>query len=327
MEYSGYLALNSNYLIGELDLKQISLLFDSIYYDEAELNECIESISHRIEAGLTFKNNTQENIVDVINSRVADIEYLSDRGILKRIDPLKIEERYITQYPNSNYSGFLKSFYKNTNTSYLQAGSLMSSMISLSILSDRDLFNSNYENSRAVSISDILGILENKIITPIFNPTGWKIKDAENYSMDQNVLEVVISKFPTIENKNISWERFLDFKNESETKTNKMRIRNWMIDIAKANLKINEIQQKLEYMLNEYEVYLKRHGFEFKYSILKDVLITTSEVVEKLITLKLSGAVKTIFNVGSHKMKLIDIKENAPGKEVALYHQVNTLLK
>ncbi|UAY52083.1 hypothetical protein [Ferruginibacter albus] len=325
MEYTGYITLNSNYLLGDVDLKKLSILFDNLYFDEAEFTQCSQTLVGDTPMSKKVKSIYGDNIEEVIKGNIADVNFLTETKLLRPVNPVQIEESYISKNPNSTYSKFLRQYAEQTHSYFFQGGSIISSILSLSSFLQKNLYNPDYENNRALMLCDLLQKTEDRIVSPIFNPTNLNISEDAAYTSDKNLLNVVISKFPILNQTNLSWERIIDFKNDPETKTNQLRLRNWMLDISKTELSVFEIEQKLEYLLNEYEVHLKRHEFEFKYSILKDVLITTSEIAEKIITLKFSDAMRTILEIGNRKLKLFDIKENAPGKEVAIFYETKKL--
>lgn len=321
----GYLSLNSNYLLKENSLKNLFFLFDTIYFDKHEYEQSREFITIGKHMAPRVRNEFGEKIVGIINGNISDIEYLIDKKLLVEVNPIQIEDKFINANPESNYTKFFKEFSDKANLYYFQAGSIIASIASLSVFLQKEIYNPNFENNRSVILSDIIGLTENKQLTPIFNPTGFKVTDYANFSKERSILEIVISKFPVTNFSNVAWEKIIDFKADTETQTNILRLKNCMIDVSKSDLSHYEIQEKLDYLLNEYIVHLKRHKLHFQYSVLKEVLITTAEIAENIIRLKFSQAINSVLNIGTAKMKLMDIKENAPGKEVAIFHQLTTL--
>jgi hypothetical protein len=327
MDKLGYISLNSKYLLGETSIKNSFFLFDKVYFDKQEYEQSKEFLLIGKHMAPRVKKEYGDDIVDVIKSNISDVEFLQDKGLLREVNPVQIEQKFISENPKSNYTKFFNQFAAQSHSYYFQSGSIISSIVALSVFLQKENYNPSFENDRAIILSDIIGILEKTKITPIFNPGDLPLNGKTPLSKEQTITNIVISKFPITDFDKISWERILDFKYDPGTVTNQLRLRNWMTEISKSNLSSQEIEEKLDYLINEYKAHLKRHQFEFQYSILTQALITTTEIAQHLIRLKFSDALKTILDIGSRKLKLIDIIENAPGKEIALFQTLKKISK
>lgn len=131
-----------------------------------------------------------------------------------------------------------------------------------------------------------------------------------------NVLQTVI-KFLPIPSDETPWEQIIEFKNDNDSKSKYLALKNWINETARGELPLNEIEEKLEYLLDQYEKQVQLHKMKYHKGILETLVMTTAEVAENLAKLKFSKIAQLAFSMKNRKLSLMEEEMKAPGKEVA----------
>ncbi len=135
-------------------------------------------------------------------------------------------------------------------------------------------------------------------------------------SLKKDVIEMIINRMPTPD-KNTPWERIIDFKSDSDSKSKFLELKNWLNEVATISLKPSEVEEKLEYLLNQYERHMQFHKMKCHKGILETIVTTTAETAEDLVKLKWGQMAKSLFSIKNKKLYLMEEEMKAPGREVA----------
>lgn len=171
----------------------------------------------------------------------------------------------------------------------------------------------------------INAILLNKVNKDEFVPIirGNYYNFVEDPSLKKaTVLSVVINNFPRVQ-PDISSEKLIDLKGDEEAKIKLQRLKHWAIDMANSKLTEKEINQKIEYLLLEYQRHLDLHKIKYEMGIVETLVIVGLEVFENIVKLNLSKAAKVFFDLHKKEMALSEEEEKLIGKEVAYLHHLN----
>lgn len=104
-------------------------------------------------------------------------------------------------------------------------------------------------------------------------------------------------------------------------------MRDFLTTLSKQNLTQNEIQEKVEYLLNEYKNGLELLELKYNLSTIETICITAAEVVESVATLKFSKAVKTLFELNKKELQLLEAEQKLKGREVSFLYEAKKKLK
>ena len=66
------------------------------------------------------------------------------------------------------------------------------------------------------------------------------------------VIDVVIKTLP-IPDETTSWEQIIEYRNDADARSKFLALRNWMSEVARAKLTPVEIEEKLEYLIDQYQ--------------------------------------------------------------------------
>lgn len=320
MERLGLRSLGVKHLCGKVSLKRDLLYFDKIICDANDIefgNMLGEPIAKVYLGEGSYKK--------VIKEKNDELDFLRKEELLETFDSNLLEK--IAHKSSTNYfDNYKKQFPKTGDSSFfshndlLNLGSIVQDTQSL-LLGESIAVDTIYKTYlQSALVSAYYGI----DVVPIVE--GFRPENTKDKGKEYQIIEVILSKFPVIDD-NISWDAIIDFKSDPESKRKFLALRNWMIDISKSNYSISEIDEKLEYLLNEYTVHLEKHKIDTQVGFIKSFTITTLEVIENLAKLKLSKVAKTLFEINEQSSKLLEIDENAPGKEIAYIYNTHKKLK
>lgn len=169
-----------------------------------------------------------------------------------------------------------------------------------------------YEHLREKLFSEYYSITTGEQYSPIRN---------NSYStgvLDRSeVIELVINKFPVVDSKE-NWEKIIEFKNDDSTRLNYLRFREFTKNLSDKNLTANEVEEEIEYLIEEYKNHMNHAQLMYKNGHRKALFLTSLKFTENLLRLKLSDAFNSLYSIKEKRLELLEAEKKAPGKEVAL---------
>ncbi|HEY6186470.1 MAG TPA: hypothetical protein VIW80_02240 [Pyrinomonadaceae bacterium] len=163
----------------------------------------------------------------------------------------------------------------------------------------------------ARSLAIILRVSRKLDAYPISNLTGSPRNAPKN-----EIVTVVINALP-MPSESTSWEQIIEYRSDPDSHSKFLALRNWMNDISQTNLTSIEVEQKLEYLIDQYQQHMKLHRIKTNTGTLETVLVTGSEIIEDLVRFKFSKVAKALFTVKHRKIALLEGELTAPGHELA----------
>jgi hypothetical protein len=135
-------------------------------------------------------------------------------------------------------------------------------------------------------------------------------------SRKSEVAKITITKLP-IPDENTSWEQILDFRNDPNNQSALLNLRRWMRKVSSENLSSVEIEEELEWLLDEYQRNIKLHKIKSDTNMMEVLIKSPLELLENLVTLKFSKLSDPLFAIKKRKISLLEAELHAPGREVA----------
>ena len=126
----------------------------------------------------------------------------------------------------------------------------------------------------------------------------------------EEVVKVVINHLP-IPDDSTSWEQIMDFRNDLDTQGKFLGLRNWMNDVARAKLTPLEVEQKLEWMIHDYQEHMNLHRMKANTGTLETILVSLADR-------KFGDIVKGLFSVKHKQIALLEAEAKSPGREIAI---------
>ena len=108
------------------------------------------------------------------------------------------------------------------------------------------------------------------------------------------VQSLLIRKLPVPQN-TTSLDRIVEFREDAESKASLMRLRRWISSTAKSGLSAVEVAQELEWMLQEYEEYMRLHEVKIVVGSLQTFVTLGAEIAEDLLKVKWGKVAQSLF--------------------------------
>lgn len=131
-----------------------------------------------------------------------------------------------------------------------------------------------------------------------------------------DVIDVVIKALPMPDD-TVSWEQIIEYHSDPDSQSKFFALRNWMSEVARSELAPPEVEEKLEYLLDQYQRHMKLHRMKTNVGTLETVVTTGAEVLGDLVSFKWGKAAEALFSLRRRKVTLIEGELRAPGNEVA----------
>lgn len=305
------------YFLNSSSLKSDFLFFDEIRYDPLALKSI-----------LPFAELISKSICDksgkMFDGKMKEIEFLSKNNLLKEFEKVGISGcttmKEITNSEQLNIlhsklielekerialfdSGFLNKLEHRLERIFTNSSEI-SDLHSLYLS-----FISNYERIQET--------------TPILF-----YSDSLNYNQNlisekSKIINITLKQFPSLKYQT-EWSQIKEIKTDDELKHKYLKLNNWINTIAIENFSINEIEEKLEFMKNDYEKQLKYHSKKIKYNKLELILNSSLGIIENLIKLNFTELGSNLINVKKEKLNLEIDKQFLSGNEIAYITEVGT---
>lgn len=133
---------------------------------------------------------------------------------------------------------------------------------------------------------------------------------------EPNVFHVVLNTLPMPDD-TVSWEEVLEYRSDPDSYSKFLALRNWIKDVSKNKLTPIEIEQKLEYLMDQYDRHMKVHKMKTTAGTLETIVVSTAEILEDLVKFKWGKMAKSLFSFRQRKVALLEGELKAPGSEIA----------
>lgn len=137
------------------------------------------------------------------------------------------------------------------------------------------------------------------------------------------VLQVVLEKLP-VPSPDVEWSQIVEYRADPDSSAKFLALRVWMQDIARATYSKTEIEERIDYLINEYENHLAYHKLKFERATRHVLLNAPLEIIENLFKMNWSVAGKKRFTLEEKQFDLMQAHLTAPGRELAYISKANT---
>src|SRR5215813_3721914 len=131
-----------------------------------------------------------------------------------------------------------------------------------------------------------------------------------------DVIQIVLDALPTPDD-STSWEQILDYRSDPDSQGKFLALKQWINDVVRAKLSAGEIQDKLDFLIHDYEQHINRHKLKINRGAVQTLIVGSAELVENLMRLKFSALAKSPFFVKNRRIELLEAEASAPGREIA----------
>lgn len=150
-----------------------------------------------------------------------------------------------------------------------------------------------------------------------FTVLSGGIQDTDHVQANKgDIVEIVLNALPT-PGESTSWEQIIEYRGDPDSHSKFLALRNWMNQLARAGLASLEVEQQLEFLVDEYEQHLRLHRMKTNAGTLETVIVAGAEFLENLSRFRLSKSANALFSARHRKIALIEQELTAPGRDVA----------
>jgi len=129
-------------------------------------------------------------------------------------------------------------------------------------------------------------------------------------------LSAVIRSLP-VPSESVTWKEILDFRDNPDTQRKLRALHVWQNDVAREDLSPAEVMDKLAHLLDDYAEHMRINRLRHEMTTAEIILTIGAEVLEGLLHLKPTKAIKALFSFGRRDLDLKEVELKAPGHEVA----------
>jgi hypothetical protein len=287
-----------------------SLMHDLFYFDELVYTLSAKSLMKKFcTISPDFEENFKRNLIA--------IDKLENAGLISEYPSDKLRKDVLKNNDEKTFRLFEKSI--KISKDYLSSETPKRIGIKF--------FGNFLDGAREQAQLDsrIKSIILNKNSNNKYSPIFKSIyKDSRYLSKESNstVLNVIMKKFPNI-SKNVELERFIEYKQDPETILKLSRLRNWVLEISQKSFTHKEIEQKIDFLLNEYSSQLELHKLKYEMNTLQTLVVTSLEILENVLQLKFSKAAKVIFDLKKQDILLLEAERKITGNSMAIIYDSN----
>ncbi|HXU37674.1 MAG TPA: hypothetical protein VN937_15035 [Blastocatellia bacterium] len=140
--------------------------------------------------------------------------------------------------------------------------------------------------------------------------------DQQSGAFETNVVQIVLKSLPMPDG-SVSWDQIRDYRDDPETRSKFWALKDWMNDVARAQLAPHDIEDKLQFLITRFEEHLKLHKLKANYGALETILEIGVGFVENLAKFQLEKAVGKLFTLRQRHIRLMEAELTSPGNEIA----------
>lgn len=90
-----------------------------------------------------------------------------------------------------------------------------------------------------------------------------------------------------------------------------------MSEVARAELTPAEVEEKLEYLIDQYQQHMKYHRMKTNVGTLETIVTSGVEVLGDLVSFKWGKAAQALFSLKRRQVALLEGELTSPGREIA----------
>lgn len=138
-----------------------------------------------------------------------------------------------------------------------------------------------------------------------------------------DLIQVIIEELP-VPHELTPWEHILEFRSDPDSRRKFLALRNWVSEIARMELKPNEVKDKFESLIYEYRHHMRLHKMKTALESLKTIVIAEAGFVAGGWLTGLGAlpglagmVVSPLYTIKQRQIALLEEEKKAPGKEIA----------
>lgn len=142
------------------------------------------------------------------------------------------------------------------------------------------------------------------------------IHGALSTTTKSETVQITLKSLP-IPDESVPWEQIIEYRSDPDSQSKFLALRHWMSEVARAELTPAEVEEKLEYLIDQYRQHMRLHRMKTNVGTLETVVTTGAEFLGDLVSFKWGKAAEALFSLRRRRVALLEGELTAPGSEVA----------
>lgn len=131
-----------------------------------------------------------------------------------------------------------------------------------------------------------------------------------------DVVQIVLHALP-MPDELTPWEHILEYRSDPNSQAKFLDLRNWMNEIARGALTPIEVEQKLEYLLSQYQRHMAIHKMKANTEAIETIIVSNADFIKNLVTFNWGKIAKGLFALKHRRIALLEGELTSLGNEVA----------
>jgi hypothetical protein len=149
---------------------------------------------------------------------------------------------------------------------------------------------------------------------PIIYTEPHSIQKTKEVKTD--IVQIAFNTLP-VPDDTTSWEQIIEYRSDPDSQNKFLDLRHWMSEVARGELTPVEVEEKLEYLISQYQRHMKLHRMKANQGVLQTIVVSPAEFAENLIKFKWGQIAQNLFSIKQRRIALMEGELTSPGSEVA----------
>jgi hypothetical protein len=153
---------------------------------------------------------------------------------------------------------------------------------------------------------------------PLLQDSLLKIfrRELEKQTHEKDVISVILKRLPEPDD-SVPWEQIIDYRADPDSKGKLLALRNWIHEIARSELTQQEIEDKLDWLVYDYQRHCELHKMKYNVGTLETIVTVGAQFLEDMVKFKWGEGAKALFSLKHSRVSLLEAEIGNPGSEVA----------
>lgn len=149
---------------------------------------------------------------------------------------------------------------------------------------------------------------------PVYHVPTFQERSPQHSKND--VIQIALNSLP-VADESISWEQIIEYRSDPDSRSKFLALRHWMSEVARAEMPPAEVEEKLGYLIDQYQKHMRLHRMKTNVGTLETIVTTGAEFLGDLVSFKWGKAAEALFSLKRRQVALLEGEQSAPGNEVA----------
>jgi hypothetical protein len=127
----------------------------------------------------------------------------------------------------------------------------------------------------------------------------------EAQSKKTSVIQLALKSLP-IPDELTPWEQIIEYRSDPDSRSKFLALRHWMSEVARAEITPAEVEEKIEYLIDQYQKHMRLHRMKTNVGTLETIVTTGAEFLGDLVSFKWGKAAEALFSLKRRQVALLE---------------------